>query len=67
MDHLKTHANPVDDENDNSETTQCRYCLTNIPKSESMEKHLLTKHPVETKDSSGSYNCITCWVNIFCS
>lgn len=60
MDHLKTHANPTIDES----SVQCRYCLQNISKEESLDKHLQVIHSIETKDATGSYNCITCWVNI---
>lgn len=62
MDHMKMHANPSAESNTGDH--QCRYCLAILPKSETFDKHCQVNHPVETKEGTGSYNCVICWVSL---
>lgn len=61
MDHIKRHV-AIENSTENNEEI-CRFCLKTFGNESLLNEHLLSMHPLQTKDSRGSLKCIICRVS----
>lgn len=59
MDHIKRHAGQIYAADGD---VQCRYCLKMFNSSSSLDEHLSSSHPTQTR-VRGTFKCIICRVN----
>lgn len=61
MDHIKQHIGEEKSTDENK--VLCRYCLKTFVSTVALDEHLASIHPMQTRDSRGSFKCIICRVS----
>lgn len=61
MDHIKQHIGEEKSTDENK--VLCRYCLKTFVSTVALDEHLASVHPMQTKDTRGSFKCIICRVS----
>lgn len=60
MDHMKMHVASEHNKDDN--TDLCRYCLKMFPNASALDEHLISSHPLQTREGRNGFKCVICAV-----